>query len=173
MKPSNIRIAPDGRAVLLDFGLARDSGAATLTETGAFHGSPQYASPEQVGLAGTPIDAPHRRLLARRDAVRGADGRRRPFRGETREQLFHHVLMREPLPLRRLDPSIPKDLETVLLAALEKDPRRRHQTAAALADDLEAVRDGKPVSVKPVSSARAPREVGESAARARPRSSPR
>src|SRR6185436_16413856 len=75
-----------------------------------------------------------------------------PFRAETREQLFNQILMREPVPLRKLAPNVPRDLETVVLAAMEKDPGRRHQTAKALADDLEAVRDGRPVSVRPPSA---------------------
>src|SRR5204863_9497605 len=70
----------------------------------------------------------------------------------TREQLFNNILTRDPVAPRKLEPSIPKDLETVVLAALEKDPARRPQSAAALAADLEAVRDGRPVSVRPPSA---------------------
>ena len=55
------------------------------------------------------------------------------------------------MPPRKLDPALPRDLETVILAALEKDPARRYATAAALAEDLECVRDGRPVSVRPPS----------------------
>jgi tetratricopeptide (TPR) repeat protein len=152
VKPSNIRIAADGRAVLLDFGLAVDTGSATITETGGFLGSPQYASPEQVGIAGVPIDARtdvYSLGATLYEALAGVA----PFRGETREQLFHHILTRDPAPLRRVDPAISKDLETVVLAAIEKDPRRRHQTAAALAADLRAVSSGLPVSVRPPSAA--------------------
>jgi tetratricopeptide (TPR) repeat protein len=152
VKPSNIRIATDGRAVLLDFGLAVETGAATITETGGFLGSPQYASPEQVGIEGTPIDA-RTDVYSLGATLYEAFTGVAPFRGETRAQLFHHILTRDPAPLRKLDPSIPRDLETVVLAAIEKDPRRRHQTAAALAADLTAVSNGLPVSVRPPSAA--------------------
>ena len=122
----------------------------SLTESGAFRGSPQYASPEQVGLKGAPID--HRTDVfslgaTLYEAMTGIA----PFRGETREQLFHAILLRDPVPPRKLVPELPRDLETVILAALEKDPARRYATAAALADDLERVRDGRPVSVRPLS----------------------
>jgi tetratricopeptide (TPR) repeat protein len=166
VKPSNIRIHEDGRAILLDFGLARDVGDATLTETGAFRGSPQYASPEQV-------DPGIRELGPKTDVYSlGATLYEMltgvaPFRGESRAQLFHAILTRDPVPPRRLDPAIPRDLETVLLAALEKDPGRRHASAGALADDLDAVRDGRPISVRPPSAAgRAARWVRRHPARA-------
>jgi tetratricopeptide (TPR) repeat protein len=152
VKPSNIRIASDGRAMLLDFGLAREASDATLTETGSFRGSPQYASPEQVESGRHAIDARtdvYSLGATLYEVLTGVA----PFRGETREQLFHNILTRDPVPPRRLEPSIPRDLETVILATLEKDPERRPQSAAALAADLEAVRDGRPVSVRPPSRA--------------------
>jgi serine/threonine protein kinase/predicted Zn-dependent protease len=151
VKPSNVRVTPEGRAVLLDFGLARDLSDLTLTETGAFRGSPQYASPEQVGLAGVPIDERtdvYSLAATLYEALTGVA----LFRAETREQLFHQILDREPVPLRRIDPSLPRDLETVVLAALEKDPARRHATAGALADDLLAVQEHRPVSLRPLSA---------------------
>jgi tetratricopeptide (TPR) repeat protein len=150
VKPSNVRIADDGRAVLLDFGLARDATDATLTEPGSFRGSPQYASPEQVEAGRVPIGARsdlYSLAATLYEVLTGVA----PCRGETREQLFHNILTRDPVPLRRLDPDLPRDLETVILASLQKDPARRHATAAALAEDLEAVRDGRPVSVRPPS----------------------
>jgi tetratricopeptide (TPR) repeat protein len=152
VKPSNIRIASDGRAVLLDFGLARDASEATLTDSGAFRGSPQYASPEQVSSKVGAIDAKsdvYALGATLYEALSGAA----PLRAETRDQLFHAILTQDPVPLRKLHPALPKDLETVVMAAIEKDPGRRHQTAASLAADLEAVRDGRPVSVRPVSGA--------------------
>ena len=152
VKPSNIRVASDGRAMLLDFGLARDASDAIQSETGSFRGSPQYASPEQIESGRRAIDARtdvYSLGATLYEVLTGVA----PFRGETREQLFHNILTRDPVPPRRLEPSIPRDLETVLLAALEKDPARRPQSAAAFAADLEAVREGRPVSVRPPSAA--------------------
>jgi tetratricopeptide (TPR) repeat protein len=152
VKPSNIRVASDGRAMLLDFGLARDASDAIQSEAGSFRGSPQYASPEQIESGRRAIDARtdvYSLGATLYEVLTGVA----PFRGETREQLFHNILTRDPVPPRRLEPSIPRDLETVLLATLEKDPARRPQSAAALAADLEAVREGRPVSVRPPSAA--------------------
>ncbi len=150
VKPSNIRLAPDGRAVLLDFGIAFDAGAAALTATGAFCGSPQYAAPEQVDAARGPIDARtdvYSLGATLYEALTGVA----PFRGETREQLFRAILDQEPVPLRKLAPGVSRDVETVVHAALDKSPLRRHPTAAALAADLEAARVGDPISVRRIS----------------------
>jgi tetratricopeptide (TPR) repeat protein len=150
VKPSNIRIADDGRAVLLDFGIAREDDSATLTTTGEFRGSPQYASPEQVGRAGASPDARsdvYSLGVTLYELLTGAA----PFRAATRDQLFHQILQREPVALRRLEPSVPRDLETLVLAMLEKDPARRPRTARAVAADLEAILDGRPIATRPVS----------------------
>jgi serine/threonine protein kinase/Flp pilus assembly protein TadD len=150
VKPSNIRITEDGRAVLLDFGLARDASEVTLTESGAFHGSPQYAAPEQVGSGRGEISA-RTDVYSLGATLYEALSGSAPLRGETREQLFHAILSQDPIPLGRLAPGVPRDLETVVMAALAKEPARRHPTAGALAADLAAVRDGRPVSVRPLS----------------------
>ncbi len=149
VKPSNIRLVDDGRAVLVDFGVAYDEGAATLTASGAFCGSPRYASPEQVD-AKTAIDV-RTDIYSLGATLYEALTNVAPFRGETRERLFRSILEHDPLPLRRLVPGLSRDLEAVILTALEKDPKRRHPTAAAFAADLIAVREGRQVSVRPVS----------------------
>jgi tetratricopeptide (TPR) repeat protein len=152
VKPSNVRITTGGRAVLLDFGLAQEDGAASLTESGGFRGSPQYASPEQVADDRGAVDARtdvYSLGATLYEVLTGVA----PFRGETRQQLFHNILTRDPVPPRRLEPSIPRDLETVIVAAIEKEPERRYATAAALVADLEAVQAGRPISIRPVSAA--------------------
>jgi len=148
VKPSNIRISTDGQALLTDFGVARHADLSTLTLTGQFRGTPHYASPEQVR-------ARRRRIDARTDiyslgvtlyeAVTG----RVPFEGETTEQVFHQILDEDPVPPRRLNPSISRDLDTLILAAMEKDLGRRYQSMTALAGDLGRVLDGEPISIKP------------------------
>jgi WD40 repeat protein len=73
-----------------------------------------------------------------------------PFTGETAEQIFHQILEREPLAPRALAPHLSRDLETVLLKSLEKEPARRYASAAAFADDLDAVLGHRPVAARPV-----------------------
>jgi tetratricopeptide (TPR) repeat protein len=150
VKPSNIKIADDGRAVLLDFGLAAEAGAPTITETGGFRGSPQYASPEQVGLSGIPIDERTDVYSLGATLYEAATGVA-PFIAETRDQLFHKILTRDPVRPRALVPDIPRDFETVVMTALAKDPAHRYGSARDLVRDLEAVRDGRPVAARPPS----------------------
>src|SRR5204862_475783 len=72
-----------------------------------------------------------------------------PFRGNTR-MLLHQVLHDEPRPRRSLNDHVPRDLQTVCLKCLEKDPKKRYASARALADDLHAYLDGRPVQARPV-----------------------
>ncbi len=152
VKASNIRIAPDGRAVLVDFGLSREQGAEGPTLTRSFVGSPAYASPEQVrGLA--ELD-PRSDVYSLGVTLYRAVTGRAPFQGKSIEALFRQVLEADPVPPKRLRPAIPRDLEVVILHAMAKDPEARYQTAAALADDLEAVLEFRPIRARPPSSAR-------------------
>ncbi|MEZ5966754.1 MAG: bifunctional serine/threonine-protein kinase/formylglycine-generating enzyme family protein [Planctomycetota bacterium] len=148
VKPSNVRIADDGRAMLLDFGLARDASAPALTITGAFHGSPQYASPEQVAPDGAEI-GPATDVYSLGVTLFEAVSGQPPFPGETTEQLFHDILHREPLRPRTLDARIPRDLETVILTAIERRPERRYPSAAAFAADLDALLELRPIAARP------------------------
>lgn len=148
VKPSNIRIGLDGRAMLLDFGLARKIGSASFTMTGAFTGSPYYASPEQ-------IQAEQRQILATSDiyslgvtlyeCVTG----RVPFDGDTPDRLFHQILSAEPPPPRKLRNGTSRDLETVILCAMDKNPARRYADAEVFAKDLDAVLQLQPISARP------------------------
>jgi hypothetical protein len=149
VKPSNVRITPEDRAMLLDFGLVRSiaSEGATLTDT--FAGSPAYASPEQISSSA--------HVDARTDVYSLGVTLYRcltnlpPFEGDSVERVFHAILNAEPVPPRKLDPSIPRDLEIVTLKAFERDPARRYATARELADDLEAVLELRPIRARPPS----------------------
>lgn len=148
VKPSNILITPEGRAMLMDFGVARHVNLSTLTVTGEFRGTPHYASPEQ-------IRARRQRITALTDVYslgvtlyEAATGRV-PFEGETTEQVFHKILGEDPLPPRRLNASISRDLETVILKAMEKDAGRRYAGMADFAADLERLMKGEMISAKP------------------------
>ncbi|MHC4941598.1 MAG: tetratricopeptide repeat protein [Planctomycetota bacterium] len=148
VKPSNIRITPDGQAMLLDFGVARHVHLASITLTGQFRGTPHYASPEQVKAKRGRIDGRtdiYSLGVTLYEAVVGTV----PFDGETTEQVFRQILEMEPLPPRRLNPSLSRDVETIILTAIEKDPDRRYQTMGGFADDLERLFRGEMIQAKP------------------------
>ncbi|MHC4945564.1 MAG: serine/threonine protein kinase, partial [Planctomycetota bacterium] len=148
VKPSNIRIKPDGQPMLLDFGLARHADLASLTLTGEFRGTPHYASPEQVKARRGGIDARtdiYSLGVTLYEAVTGSV----PFKGETTEQVFHQILGKEPPAPRSIDASIPRDAETVILKAMEKEPERRYPTMAQFADDLGRLMRGEMILAKP------------------------
>ncbi len=135
IKPSNLLLSPDGRLSITDFGLARLLEQPGITVPGEFAGTPAYVSPEQAMAGPIPID--HRTDVYSLGAtLYELLTLRPPFLSESRDQLLAQVLTKEPLPPRRLNKAVPRDLETICLKALEKDPDQRYQTAAALADDL-------------------------------------
>jgi tetratricopeptide (TPR) repeat protein len=147
VKPSNVRITPEGTALLLDFGLALDPDSATISRSGQVQGTLAYVSPEQVAGGGTKVDARTDVWSLGVTLYEGLTGRR-PFDGETFQELLHQVLSSEPVAPRTLVPSLPRDVETVVLKALEKDRARRYG-AAELADELDALLEGRPVRARP------------------------
>lgn len=134
VKPSNVRVTPEGRALLVDFGLALTPDA---TRSIGFRGTPHYAAPEQIGDAG---EADARSDVYSLGALlyETLTGRV-PFDGVSPAQVFQRIAKSEPVPPRRLARDLPRDLETLVLHALEKDPRHRYASAEELARDLEAV----------------------------------
>lgn len=148
VKPSNIRITPDGRAKLLDFGLARAADVTTLARTVGFQGSPFYAAPEQVRGDSTAISARtdvYSLGVTLYEALAGAP----PFAGRTTEQVFLRILGSEAPPLRRTNPRVSQDLATVLHKAIQRQPEDRYASAAELAADLTAVLEYRPIRARP------------------------
>src|SRR5262249_4535270 len=117
---------------IADFGLARyferDSG---LTLTGARVGTPSYMAPEQA-LGKTRLIGPAADIYALGAVLYELIPGRPPFRGETAAETELQVVQQEPVPPSRLNPRVPRDLETICLKCLQKDPARRYATAAAL-----------------------------------------
>src|SRR5262245_22668987 len=154
VKPSNIMLerGPAGEYLpkLMDFGLAkRDSGEATLTIEGQVLGTPAYMSPEQARGEGYKVDGRSDVYSLGAVLYQLLTGRT-PFTGNPR-MLLHHVLHDDPKPPRKVDAKAPRDLETITLKAMAKDPGRRYQTAGEMRDDLRRWLAGEPIRARPVS----------------------
>src|SRR5438105_3747742 len=106
-----------------------------MTVTGEFVGTPAYVSPEQVTAGRIPVD--HRTDVYSLGAtLYELLTLRPPFTAKGRDQLLALVIQKDPLPPRSIDPNVPRDLETICLKCLEKDPDCRYSTGKELADDL-------------------------------------
>lgn len=151
IKPHNLLLGSDNRLHIADFGLARLTDQPHLTIPGEVMGTPSYLSPEQIRGDGGPTAQRSFAIDHRTDiyslgvTLYEVLVGRRPFPGDTREQIIESIRHDEPLPPRRVDDSIPVDLETICLRAMDKDPDRRHPTAALLAEDLRRFADRRPI----------------------------
>jgi tetratricopeptide (TPR) repeat protein len=136
-----------------DFGLAKDlSGLGPDKASTVIAGTPSYMAPEQAqGRSATlgPAADVYSLGTILYELLTG----RPPFRGESTFETLLQVVGQEPVPVRQLQPRVPRDLETVCLKCLAKEPRRRYPTAAALAEDLRRFLDGRPVQARPVGAA--------------------
>src|SRR5262245_45101941 len=161
IKPSNILLAgaspltPDSHSLtplVTDFGLAKKvEGESSITHTGAVLGTPSYMAPEQARA--------DRRLSTAADVYSlGAIlyeilAGRPPFRAASVAETLAEVMTREPPHPRSIEPAADRDLSVVALKCLEKDPVRRYESAAAVADELERWLAGTPIAARPASTA--------------------
>jgi serine/threonine protein kinase len=153
LKPANVLVDPQGTHFVTDFGLAKRFAGTdcSLTEPGQVLGTPRYMAPEQAA--------------GRKDLTVAADvyslgvilyerlTGRPPFTGDDVLTLLRQVRESEPLRPSSIRPGLDRDLETVVLKCLDKDPARRYPSALALADDLDRWLAGKPITARPSGTA--------------------
>lgn len=160
LKPANVLLDKDGEPRVTDFGLAKKVSAesltseatetASLTATGQILGTPSYMPPEQASGKTDEI-GPLADVYALGAMLYCLLTGRPPFQAASPLDTLLQVLQKDPVPLRQLDPKVPRDLETICLKCLEKDPRRRYASASKVADDLQRYLSGEPVKARPIS----------------------
>ncbi len=148
LKPANILLTADGQPKVADFGLARDVGDRHVTRTGFIAGTPSYMSPEQ--LSGRRNLAPAVDVWALGVMLYELLAGTVPFAGGDPPQILANILRHDPVPLRQWQPNLPRDLETICLKCLQKEPHRRYASGSELADDLLRFLDGQPIQARPV-----------------------
>ncbi len=152
LKPGNVLLTADGTPKITDFGLAKQLEAEvflTHTSSRIFLGTPSYMAPEQAWGNGQPVSAATDVYALGAILYELLTGRP-PFLADRLLDVLEQVRSREPVPPRRRNPKLPRDLETICLKCLEKDPARRYASAADLADDLERFLAGQPILARPV-----------------------
>ncbi len=152
VKPSNVMVDARGRAMLMDFGLAKELSATELgqdlTVSGAVLGTPRYMSPEQAG-GGPDKIGPRSDVFSFGVVLYRALTGTLPFEGEGIEAILA-VLSQDPAPPTRANERVHRDLETITMRCLEKDPARRFADGAELAAELRRWIDGEPILSRPV-----------------------
>jgi tetratricopeptide (TPR) repeat protein len=152
LKPGNVLLSDDGVPKVTDFGLAKHvDDESWKTKSGVIMGTPSYMAPEQAagkgGLIGPATD-----VYALGAILYELLTGRPPFRAPTMVETLDQVRHQEPVSPRQLQPKTPRDLETICLKCLQKEPPKRYSSAEALAADLRRYLEGKPILARPVSA---------------------
>lgn len=151
IKPANIMLQKSLDPVILDFGMARDlESDNALTRTGDIFGTPAYMAPEQLGTKKPTVDR-RTDVYALGVALYEALTFGLPFNEPTYEALYNSILTTTPKPPEKVNPEIPRDLSTIVAVAMERDPSRRYQSAADLAEDLRRFVAREPILARPMS----------------------
>ncbi len=149
LKPANILLAEDGTPRITDFGLAKRLDEAGQTTTGTILGTPSYMAPEQAQGRASDI-GPLCDVYALGAILYECLTGRPPFLAATALDTMLQVVNDDPVSPRQLQPRLPRDLETVCLKCLRKEPERRYASAEDLADDLRHFRAGEPVRARAI-----------------------
>jgi WD40 repeat protein/tetratricopeptide (TPR) repeat protein len=151
LTPNNILLTADGTPKVTDFGLAKllVGGGEGQTRTGALLGTPSYMAPEQAEGRAKGI-GPATDVYALGAILYEVLTGRPPFKADTPLETLRQVSTNAPVPPRRLQPRLPRDLETICLKCLEKAQARRYGSAEGLAEDLGRFLAGKPIAARPV-----------------------
>ncbi len=136
IKPANLLIDRSGAVWVTDFGLARFSGNQSLTGTGDVVGTLRYMSPEQA-LARRGVVDQRTDIYALGATLYELLTLQPAFNGRDHQELLRQIALDEPIPPSRLNPAVPRDLETIVLKAMAKDPSSRYATAQELSEDLK------------------------------------
>ena len=135
IKPSNLLVDSRGNLWVTDFGLARFQDEPGLTRTGDLLGTLRYLAPE-LATGHRVVHDPRSDVYSLGATLYELLSLRPVFDGRDRQTLLRQIVQQEPIPPRRLDPTVPRDLETIVLKAMDKEPNRRYATGRELAEDL-------------------------------------
>jgi serine/threonine-protein kinase len=151
LKPANILVTQDGVPKITDFGLAKrlEEGDSGQTKSGTIMGTPSYMAPEQARGDIRQV-GPHSDLYALGAMLYELLTGRPPFQGPNMADTVLQVTRDEPVPPARLQPNTPRDLETICLKCLQKDPGNRYADCFQLAEDVRRYLAGEPILARPV-----------------------
>jgi tetratricopeptide (TPR) repeat protein len=149
LNPANVLLAEAGIPKVTDFGLARQLDDVGLTQTGAILGTPSYMAPEQAAGDRKRI-SPSADVYALGALLYECLTGRPPFRAASTLETLRQVLVEEPARPALLQPGVPRDLETICMKCLRKEPKQRYSSAADLEEDLECWQAGRPIRARRV-----------------------